>query len=103
AVAGSYREGGRARGRALVPRAHPSGQPLATCESCGGVLLDRAALIAIERSGRRHRKRADAAEIARRAWAEERDPIACPRCDSEMFARRWGIATYVTIDSCVDC
>ena len=43
------------------------------------------------------------AEVARRAWAKERDPNACPRCTSEMFPRRWGIATYVTVYCCVDC
>lgn len=100
----SYREApAEPRGIELTPIAHASGQTLHTCESCGGVFLQRAALIAIERWARDRGRRAHAAEIALRAYAEDRPEIDCPRCGVAMFTRPWGVATLVDVDSCIDC
>ncbi len=100
----SYREApAEPVGLPLVAAAHASGQTLYACGSCGGVFVDRAALYAIERWARDRNARAHAAEVALRAFAEARPEIACPRCDADMFSRRWGMATLVTVDACPEC
>lgn len=102
--AASYREAPRAEhGVALSPVVHASGQTVETCSACGGGFVENAALIAIERWGRRAVGRADASEIARRAYARARDPIDCPRCDEGMIGREWRFATLVFVDVCPEC
>lgn len=101
----TFRESARAReeGVPLEPRTHACGQAYLTCPSCRGAFVERAALIAIERWARDRGRRATAAEVALRAFQSERPVARCPRCDVEMFARQWGMASLVVVDACIDC
>lgn len=65
--------------------------------------MQRAALLAIERWARDRGRRATTAELARRAFGTERPVARCPRCDEEMFARQWGMASMVVVDVCIEC
>ena len=79
-----------------------------TCPSCRGMWLDKGELEAIEASSERDYT----AELRERTGAEpkslrdlesagSRDAIRCPKCGGEMEAREYGLASRITIDSCV--
>ncbi|MBI4957805.1 MAG: zf-TFIIB domain-containing protein [Myxococcales bacterium] len=79
------------------------------CPACRGMWLDKGELLAIERSsendyGKALEERAgtEPRRIADLEQESRRGPIACPKCGGPAEAREYGMASRVTIDTCVD-
>lgn len=108
--AGPYRAAGQERQVTMRRVVHATGVAYDECPGCGGVFLDKAALMTIERAARAKATDGSLAALAfKRSYqggvreGEAKPTRYCPRCREELFERPWSTSAMIRIDVCAEC